>query len=96
MLTKQLDFGFPIPDGYEITFRASIATKSGRIVYAKWYGIRGSPWSCQQRRRPNSFEASRSFFYAPVAKLVAAAVLKTAILAKGVRVLSPIGRTLEF
>lgn len=43
MLTKQLDFGFPIPDGYEIIFRASITTKSGRVVYAKWYGLRGFP-----------------------------------------------------
>lgn len=40
---KQLDFGFPIPDGYEVIFRATTTTKDGRTIYAKWYGIRGFP-----------------------------------------------------
>lgn len=42
-MKQQLDFGFPIPDGYEVIFRASMTTKSGRTIYAKWYGIRGFP-----------------------------------------------------
>ena len=40
---KQLDFGFPIPEGYEVVFRASITLKNGTVIYAKNYGIRGFP-----------------------------------------------------
>ncbi|MBC5763845.1 hypothetical protein [Ramlibacter albus] len=40
---KQLDFGFPIPEGYEVIFRASITLKNGTVIYAKDYGIRGFP-----------------------------------------------------
>jgi hypothetical protein len=40
---KQLDFGFPIPDGYQVIFRATITTKTGRTIFAKWYGLRGFP-----------------------------------------------------
>lgn len=40
---EQLDFGFPIPEGYRVIFRASITTKTGRTIFAKWYGIRGFP-----------------------------------------------------
>jgi hypothetical protein len=40
---KQLDFGFPIPEGYEVIFRASITLKNGTVIFAKDYGIRGFP-----------------------------------------------------
>lgn len=40
---KQLDFGFPIPEGYELVFRATRTTEAGRKIYAKWYGLRGFP-----------------------------------------------------
>jgi len=40
---KQLDFGFPIPEGYEVIFRASITLRNGTVIYAKDYGIRGFP-----------------------------------------------------
>ena len=31
---KQLDFGFPIPEGYEVVFRASITLKNGTVIVA--------------------------------------------------------------
>jgi hypothetical protein len=40
---KQMDFGFPIPEGYQVIFRASITLKNGTVIYAKHYGIRGFP-----------------------------------------------------
>ena len=40
---KQTSFDFPIPDGYTLIFRASITTKSGKTIFAKWFGIRGFP-----------------------------------------------------
>ncbi len=40
---KQLDFGFPIPEGYEVIYRAFITLKNGTVIYAKQYGIRGFP-----------------------------------------------------
>lgn len=40
---KQLDFGFPIPEGYEVIFRASITLRNGTVIYARNYGIRGFP-----------------------------------------------------
>jgi hypothetical protein len=40
---KQLNFGFPIPDGYVVVFRASITLKNGKVLYAKQFGIRGFP-----------------------------------------------------
>ena len=40
---KQTSFEFPIPDGYELIFRSTITTKSGKVIYAKWFGIRGFP-----------------------------------------------------
>jgi hypothetical protein len=43
MPMKQLNFGFPIPDGHEVIFRASITLKNGKVIYAKQYGIRGFP-----------------------------------------------------
>lgn len=43
MPTKQLGFGFPIPDGHQLVFRATITTRNGRVLHAKWFGIRGFP-----------------------------------------------------
>jgi len=40
---KQLDFGFPIPEGFRVIFRASITLKNGTVLFAKNYGIRGFP-----------------------------------------------------
>jgi hypothetical protein len=40
---KQLDFGFPIPEGFEVIFRAFITLKNGTVIYAKQYGIRAFP-----------------------------------------------------
>ena len=40
---KQMDFGFPLPDGYKVIFRGSITTRNGRTIYAKHYGLRGFP-----------------------------------------------------
>lgn len=47
---KQLDFGFPIPEGYEVIFRAFITLKNGRVIYAKQYGIRGFPILVQKAK----------------------------------------------
>ena len=43
MLMKQLDFGFPIPEGFKVFFRATTTLKNGTVIYAKNYGLRGFP-----------------------------------------------------
>lgn len=40
---KQMAFSFPIPEDYEVIFRASITLKSGKVLFAKFFGIRGFP-----------------------------------------------------
>ena len=40
---KQTSFEFPIPDGYELIFRSTITTKSGKVIKASWFGIKGFP-----------------------------------------------------
>jgi hypothetical protein len=40
---KQLDFGFPIPEGFKVIFRSFITLKNGTVLHAKQYGIRGFP-----------------------------------------------------
>lgn len=40
---KQLNFGFPIPDGYKLIFRACITLKSGKIICAKQFGKKAFP-----------------------------------------------------
>lgn len=40
---KQLDFGFPIPEGYEVVFRPFITLKNGTVIWAKQYGKRAFP-----------------------------------------------------
>ena len=40
---KQLNFGFPIPDGYIVVFRAWITLKNGKKLYASQIGKRAFP-----------------------------------------------------
>lgn len=40
---KQLKLDLPLPEGYEIQFRAFITLKNGKRLYAKQYGLRGFP-----------------------------------------------------
>lgn len=40
---KQMDFGFPVPEGFEVIFRACITLKNGTVIYAKQYGKRAFP-----------------------------------------------------
>jgi hypothetical protein len=40
---KQMDFGFPIPEGHKVIFRSCITLKNGTVIYARNYGIRAFP-----------------------------------------------------
>jgi len=40
---KQLQLPLPIPEGYELIFRAFRDLKSGKRIYAKTYGYRAFP-----------------------------------------------------
>ena len=42
-MAKQLRLDLPLPEGYEIQFRAFITLKNGKRLYAKQYGLRGFP-----------------------------------------------------
>lgn len=42
-IMRQLKLDLPLPEGYEIQFRAFITLKNGRKLYAKQYGLRGFP-----------------------------------------------------
>lgn len=43
LMTEQLTFNFPVPEGYEMKFVSFITTKSGKRLYAKAYGKRAWP-----------------------------------------------------
>ncbi|WP_165349627.1 hypothetical protein [Methylibium sp. Pch-M] len=40
---KQATFNFPIPEDHEVIFRASITLKNGKVLLARFFGIRGFP-----------------------------------------------------
>lgn len=40
---KQLNFGFPIPEGYTVIFRPWITLKNGQKLYASQVGKRAFP-----------------------------------------------------
>lgn len=40
---KQLQLPLPIPEGYELIFRASRVLPNGTCIYAKTYGFRAFP-----------------------------------------------------
>ena len=43
LMAQQLKFPFPVPEGHEVRFTASITLKNGRVIYAKHYGIKAFP-----------------------------------------------------
>jgi hypothetical protein len=32
-----------VPDGYRLIFRAWTTTKANKVIWAKWFGLRGFP-----------------------------------------------------
>lgn len=42
-MAKQMKFDFPLPDGYQLIFRQSRKTKTGKVIYAKQCGVRAFP-----------------------------------------------------
>lgn len=42
-VVKQATFNFPLPEDHEVIFRASITLKNGKVLLARFFGIRGFP-----------------------------------------------------
>jgi hypothetical protein len=40
---KQMSFNFPIPDGYQVIFRATKTLKNGKVIHASQFGKRAFP-----------------------------------------------------